>query len=69
MYYHPIPRVSTAMLLQALIQDVKSQLARVSNTPANRQRLVFRGRVLKDDQLLSSYSARLTDTGTPMRSF
>lgn len=46
------------LALQALVSEVKAQLARASSTPANLQRLVFRGRVLKDEQRLSQYSAR-----------
>ena len=46
--------------LQALVSEVKAQLAQASSTPANLQRLVFRGRVLKDEQRLSQYSARCT---------
>ena len=42
---------------QALVSQVKAQLARASNIPANLQRLVFRGRVLKDEQRLTTYSA------------
>ena len=42
---------------QALVSEVKAQLAQASSTPANLQRLVFRGRVLKDEQRLTAYSA------------
>lgn len=46
----------TAAFDQALIQDVKAKLAQAAGTPSNMQRLVFRGRVLKDEQRLNSYS-------------
>ena len=42
--------------LQALIRDMKAKLAELSETPANLQRLVFRGHMLKDEQSLSHHS-------------
>ena len=45
------------LAMQALVSEVKAQLAQASSTPANLQRLVFRGRVLKDEQRLTAYSA------------
>jgi hypothetical protein len=37
------------------VSEVKAQLAQASSTPANLQRLVFRGRVLKDERRLTTY--------------
>ena len=42
---------------QALVSELKAQLAQASNTPANLQRLVFRGRVLKDERRLTTYGS------------
>ena len=42
--------------LQALIRDMKAKLEELSETPANLQRLVFRGHMLKDEQTLSHHS-------------
>ena len=42
--------------MQDTIRDMKAKLEELSETPANLQRLVFRGHVLKDEQLLSHHS-------------
>ena len=42
--------------MQALIRDLKAKLEELSETPANLQRLVFRGHMLKDEQSLSHHS-------------
>lgn len=46
-------------IVQDLISDMKAKLEELSDTPANLQRLVFRGHVLKDEQPLSHHSERL----------
>ena len=38
------------------VPALKEQLASVVGVPAENQRLICRGKVLKDDQLLSAYS-------------
>ena len=38
------------------VPALKEQLASVVGVPAESQRLICRGKVLKDDQLLSAYS-------------
>jgi len=44
------------MQMQAFIRDVKALLTKMSSTPVNLQRLVFRGHILKDEQRLTNYS-------------
>ncbi|KAJ7295491.1 hypothetical protein O6H91_Y185100 [Diphasiastrum complanatum] len=44
------------------IPTLKEQLALVLGVPAQQQRLIFRGKVLKDDQLLSSYNVEDGDS-------
>ncbi len=42
----------TLLLLQTLFSDVKLVLEALTNIPATRQRLIYRGRVLRDDSTL-----------------
>lgn len=41
---------------QVTVPALKEHLASVVGVPAENQRLICRGKVLKDDQLLSAYS-------------
>ena len=50
------PRERRDAGVQDTIRDMKAKLEELSETPANLQRLVFRGHVLKDEQLLSHHS-------------
>lgn len=44
------------LALQVSVPALKEQLATVVGVPVENQRLICRGKVLKDDQLLSAYS-------------
>lgn len=43
-------------MVQVTVPALKEHLASVVGVPAENQRLICRGKVLKDDQLLSAYS-------------
>jgi hypothetical protein len=44
---------------QVAVPALKEKLAALVGVPADNQRLICRGKVLKDDQLLSAYSILL----------
>lgn len=41
--------------LESTVETFKGLLAEKSEIPANQQRLIYKGRILKDDQTLKSY--------------
>lgn len=41
--------------LESTVESFKAVLARNCDVPANQQRLIYKGRILKDDQTLQSY--------------
>lgn len=41
--------------LESTVEDFKAVVARNCDTPAHLQRLIYKGRILKDDQTLQSY--------------
>lgn len=44
------------------ILDVKKLVAQVSNVPAERQRLIYSGKILKDTEFVKTYNIKLGDT-------
>lgn len=45
--------------LQCTVQQLKSRLVGTVSLPVNRQRLIYRGRVLQDEQQLTAAGAKL----------
>lgn len=45
-----------ASVLQASVPDLKAKVAENGGCPVESQRLIYRGRVLKDDQSVSDYN-------------
>ena len=41
------------LFLQMKVKDFKERISSSINVPANQQRLIFQGRVLKDDHILT----------------
>ena len=39
------------------VADLKAEVAKKSSTPAEQQRLIYKGQVLKDERTLDSYGA------------
>lgn len=50
------------------VWEFKVDFARSCNVPAARQRLIYKGRILKDDQTLASYGAFVCFLTPTMRS-
>lgn len=48
-------KIAVAASLGSTIGAFKSALARDCDVPADQQRLIYKGRILKDDQTLASY--------------
>ena len=44
---------------QIVVASLKAEIAAVTETPVNRQRLIFQGKVLKDEDKISAYGAAL----------
>lgn len=48
-------KFSVKIGLQATVADFKNKIAENCDVAANQQRLIYKGRILKDDQTLDSY--------------
>lgn len=48
------------MVWQATVADLKERLVSVANIPQERQRVIYKGRVLDNEQQLSSHGRRST---------
>lgn len=53
-------------LVQASVQQLKEKLVLLTNIPAERQRLIFRGAVLQDSQGLISVREPLADLSSSL---
>lgn len=53
-----VPVHSTDPSLQTLVSDFKCLLEATLNIPVNRQRLIYRGRPLRDEQTMQDLGAR-----------
>lgn len=56
-------KFSVRSSLQLSVAEFKCVLARSSDVPAEQQRLIYKGRILKDDQSLDSYGKVYFDVG------
>ena len=54
-------KFSVLVNLESSVGSFKSILAEQSEVPPDQQRLIYKGRILKDDQTLKSYGAFLLD--------
>lgn len=54
-------KFSVLVYLESTVGSFKSILADHSEVPADQQRLIYKGRILKDDQTLQSYGAFFFD--------
>lgn len=48
-------KFSVRMSLEATVEAFKTVLAQNCDVPADQQRLIYKGRILKNDQTLASY--------------
>jgi ubiquilin len=51
-------KYSVKLLDTCTVAELKDAIAKVSDVPADLQRLIYSGRVLKDEETLVSYKAR-----------
>lgn len=54
-------KFSVLVNLDSTVGSFKSVLAEQSEVPPDQQRLIYKGRILKDDQTLQSYGVFLLD--------
>lgn len=52
-------KFSVQISLDSVVRSFKDVVARSCDIPADQQRLIYKGRILKDDQTLQSYGIRL----------
>lgn len=50
---------------QAPVAELKKRLVDIANVPQERQRVIYKGRVLENDQLLSSHGRNIRKRTTP----
>ncbi|KAG8988232.1 hypothetical protein FRB90_002883, partial [Tulasnella sp. 427] len=48
-------KLTITITLDKTVKDLKDAVASQSDVPADRQRLIYSGRVLKDEEVLSTY--------------
>lgn len=51
-------KYSLTLLPSTVVADVKAKLAELSDVPADRQRLIYSGRVMKNDETLETYKVK-----------
>lgn len=49
------PRVSVTVLPSITVLEFKRELNKINDVPLEEQRLIYRGRILKDEDTLQSY--------------
>lgn len=55
MIFYQNPNTSVIMKFQMCVSSFKEKIADQVGVPVGQQRLIFRGKVLKDEHLLSEY--------------
>ncbi|CAL5321545.1 unnamed protein product [Camellia sinensis] len=62
-------KFSVRTSLQATVEAFKALLVQNCDVPADQQRLIYKGRILKDDQILASYGLQADHTVHMVRGF
>lgn len=62
-------KFSVRMSLEATVEAFKTVLAQNCDVPADQQRLIYKGRILKNDQILASYGLQADHTVHMVRGF
>ncbi|KAG7584103.1 Ubiquitin-like domain superfamily [Arabidopsis suecica] len=62
-------KFSVTTSLDSTVESFKELIAQNSDVPANQQRLIYKGRILKDDQTLLSYGLQADHTVHMVRGF
>ena len=52
------PRVTVSISPESTVLEFKQELNRATNIPLEEQRLIYRGRILKDEDTLQSYGTQ-----------
>ena len=60
----PLPLAQEELVLcpQIVVADLKAKIAALTETAVNRQRLIFQGKVLKDQDKISAYGMVLVSS-------